>query len=120
MNVETILSIAGAFGGLELLKWLFSLKSNRKREETEIADNLEDLMAKRLKAFEDSITFLQQQLRDKETQLSELSGKYQESLDRTIELTKSLGEMKLKYQSTRCDRKSCTERKPPFRWMKKA
>lgn len=120
MNLETILSVAGALGGLEFLKWLGGLKSSRKKAETELAGSLEDIVSKRMKAFEDSLLFLQQQLREKEKTITELSEKYQSSLNQTITLTKNLGEMKLKYQSTRCDKKTCADRKPPFRWMKKS
>lgn len=117
--MEMLLSVAGAFGGLELLKWLFSLKTSRKKADAEIADNLEDVISKRMKGYEDTVNFMQTQLREKDEQIKELSEKYQESLSRTIDLTKKHGEMKLKYQQTRCDRKSCADRKPPFKWMKK-
>lgn len=119
MNMEIFLSIAGAFGGLEALKWLANVRSSRRKAASEAAGSVEEVVAKRTQCLEDSILFLQNQLRDKEKQFAELSTRHQEALERQLKLTHSLGEMKLKYRSTRCDHKECTNRKPPFQWMKK-
>ena len=119
INIETLLAIAGTFGGLEAIKWLTSLRSSRKKANAEAEQSVEEVIAKRVKSYEDSIAFLQAQLRDKEVRFSELSSKYQESMQRGIDLTRQLGEMKLKYNSSRCDRKDCENRKPPFRWQRK-
>lgn len=118
INVETVIAIGGAFGGLELLKWLVGLRSSRRREKAEVEETIETVISKRVKSYEDSIAFLQSQLKDKELQFSDLSARYQESMQKGIELTRQLGEMKLKYRSSRCDRKNCENRKPPFTWMK--
>ena len=118
MNWETFIGIAGAFGGLEALKWLVGLRSSRRKAESETAETLENIAAKRMKTYEDSILFLQNQLQEKERQFAELSTKYQESMQRGLELTRNLGEMKLRYRQSRCDRKDCDNRKPPFSWLK--
>ena len=117
MNVETFIAIAGAFGGLEALKWLFSLRASRRKEAGEAAESFESVVTKRVKTYEDSIIFLQERLQEKERQFDALSTKYQESMQRELNLTEQLGELKLKYKSSRCDRKNCLTRKPPFRWM---
>ena len=115
MNWETLISITGAFGGLEALKWLFSLRNSRRKEAGEAADLFENVITKRVKTYEDSIVFLQNQLQEKERQFAELSAKYQESMQRGLQLTQNLGHMKLRYRSSRCDRKDCENRKPPFK-----
>lgn len=120
LNMETILAIAGAFGGLEALKWLVNLRSSRRKAEGEAADCMENVAAKRLKTYEDSILFLQNQLQEKERQFADLSNRHQESMQRELELTRRLGEMRLKYTSSRCDRVECQERKPPFKWQKRS
>lgn len=118
INIETLISIAGALGGLEAIKWIIGLKNSRKKAEADTEDTIATVIAKRSQTYEESITFLQGQLRDKEQQFAELSEKYQSSMTHALELTRQLGEMKLKYRSARCDRKDCLQRKPPFRWMK--
>lgn len=120
LNLETIIGIAGAFGGLEALKWLANLRSTRRKADGEAAESVENVVAKRVKTYEDSILFLQNQLQEKEKQFAELSAKYQESMQRELKLTQALGDMKLKYRSSRCDRKECENRKPPFAWLRKA
>lgn len=119
MNIETLLGIVGAFGGLEALKWLASLKSTRRKAAGEAAESFENVITKRVKTYEDSILFLQNQLQDKERQFAELSSRYQAMVERELRLTRELGEMKLKYKSSRCDRKECENRKPPFSWLKR-
>ena len=116
--LQTILTIAGAFGGLELLKWLATLRSSRRKGAAEAADSVENVVAKRLKTYEDSITFLQKQLEDKEKQFAALSARHHEAMERELTLTRRLGEMRLRYRQSRCDRRECPERKPPLRGMK--
>lgn len=118
MNVETFITIAGAFGGLEALKWFFSLRSARRKADGEAAECFENVMTKRVKTYEDSIVFLQTQLREKERQFADLTARYQESMEKVLELTRALGEMKLRYRQSRCDRRDCADRKPPFPWLK--
>ena len=113
------MAIGATFGGLELLKWITGLRSTRRKADAEAADSVEDVVAKRVKTLEDSIIFLQNQLAEKEKQFAELSAKYQESMQRGLKLTSDLGEMKLKYRSSRCDRKECENRKPPLPWLRK-
>lgn len=119
MNADILLSIAGAFGGLELLKWLANLRNTRRKGAAEAADSVESIVAKRVKTYEESISFLQAQLQEKERQFADLSMKYQDSMQRGVELTRRVGELRLKYQSSRCDNRECDNRRPPFRWMKK-
>lgn len=119
INIETILAIAGAFGGLEAIKWVVGLKTSRRKASAEAEETIENVIAKRVKSYEDLIAFLQSQLLDKEQRFSELSRKYEDSMQRSIDLTRRLGEMKLKYSSSRCDRKECPDRRPPLPWMRK-
>ena len=118
MSVETILAIVGAFGGLEAIKWLVGLRAARRKAAGEEAESFENVVTKRVKTYEDSILFLQNQLQDKERQFADLSARHQESMQRELDLTRRLGEMKLKYRQSRCDRKDCELRKPPFTWKK--
>ena len=115
MNIETVITIIGALGGLEAIKWLVNLRANRRKAAGEAAECFENVASKRVKTYEDSIVFLQTQLQDKERQFAELSSKYQESMQRELKLTEQLGCLKLKYRFSRCDRKDCENRKPPLR-----
>ena len=118
INIETILAIAGTFGGLEAVKWLAGLKTSRRKASAEAEETIENVVSRRVKSYEDSISFLQTQLHDKEQRFSDLSKKYEDAMQRGIDLTRRLGEMKLKYRSSRCDRKDCPDRRPPFPWQK--
>ena len=119
MNVETFVAVAGALGGLEALKWIVNLRSSRRKAAGEAAECFENVVTQRIKTYEDSIVFLQNQLQEKERQFAELSEKYHDSMQRGLQLTHDLGEMKLKYRQSRCDHKECENRKPPFAWMRK-
>lgn len=101
------------------MKWLASLRTSRRKAANEAAECFENVVTKRVKTYEDSIIFLQNQLQEKERQFAELSEKYQKSMEGGLELTRKLGECKLKYRQSRCDRKDCPERQPPFSWMRK-
>lgn len=114
MEMESIIAVTGALGGLEFLKWVFSLKSSRRKDEAEAADSMENMVSKRMKTYEESILFLQNQLQEKERQFAELSEKYHESMEKGLKMACDLGTLKLKYRSTRCDRKDCESRKPPY------
>lgn len=118
MNWETFIGIAGAFGGLEALKWLAGLRSSRRKAAGEAAECFENVATKRVKTYEDSILFLQNQLQEKERQFADLSEKHQDLMQKVLKLTRDLGEMKLKYRSSRCDRKECEKRRPPFTWLR--
>lgn len=118
MNWETFIGIAGALGGLETLKWLAGFRTARRKAANEAAETFENVVTKRVKTYEDSIVFLQNQLMEKERQFAELSAKYHESMQRGLDLTRSLGEMKLRYRQSRCDLNSCPDRKPPFAWKR--
>lgn len=115
MNVDTIIAVAGAFGGLEAIKWLVNLRANRRKAAGEAAECFENVASKRVKTYEDSIVFLQTQLQEKEKQFAELSARHQESMQRELKLTEQLGCLKLKYKFTRCNRKDCEMRKPPIK-----
>lgn len=116
MNIETIITIAGAFGGLEAIKWVVNLRAHRRKAAGEAAECFENVVTKRVKTYEDSILFLQNQLQEKERQFAELSAKYQESMQRGLKLTEQLGCLKLRYRASRCDRHDCLERKPPLKY----
>lgn len=119
MDIQTFIAIVGAFGGLEALKWLVNLRSSRRKAASEAAESFENVITKRVKTYEDSILFLQNQLQEKERQFAELSAKYHESMQRGLDLTRRHGELKLKYRSSRCDLKDCEMRKPPLQWKKR-
>lgn len=120
MNWETVISILGALGGLEVFKWLAGLRTSRRKAASEAAESFENVVTKRVKTYEDSILFLQNQLQEKERQFAELSEKYHASMQQGLELTRQLGELKLRHRQSRCDRKDCRDRKPPFPWMRPA
>lgn len=115
MNWESVISIVGALGGLEAIKWLAGLRYARRKAAGEAAETFENVVTKRIKTYEDSIIFLQDQLQEKEKQFAELSDKYHHSLQQELKLTHSLGELKLKYRQSRCDRRDCEMRKPPVK-----
>lgn len=110
--VEVIVTVAGAFGGLELLKWLLTRKQSARMAESK-ADSDE------FHYLKDRIEFADKQLFDKEQRFAEqtklvrelnkqLLDKQTEIGDLLAQKSELLAERKMKL----CERRGCRDRQP--------
>lgn len=107
-------SFVAAMGGLELFKWLMTMRSARRRAAAEADSVSVDAAARSVRMYEDSILFLQSQLRDKEEAFAGISSRLHDSMRNELELTRRLGEANVKFLSSRCDLTDCAVRRPPL------
>lgn len=114
MNLEILLAVVGALGGLEAVKWWATRRSTGRSAVAEADSAQTQALAAREHLYEDTITFLQNQLRDKEERFAALNAQLHKSMASELLLTRQLGEMEVKYLSSRCDIVECLHRHPPL------
>lgn len=102
---QVIISIIGAIGGWEAVRYLINRKSNKRKEEAE-ADAVE------FNVLRDTMLFLQEQLNEKEQRFAEQTSILRDTQSEVLELTKSKGELELELQRYRCVVPKCGNRQP--------
>ena len=102
---QIIISIIGAIGGWEAVRYLINRKSNKRKEEAE-ADAVE------FNVLRDTMLFLQEQLNEKEQRFAEQTSILRDTQSEVLELTKSKGELELELQRYRCVVPKCVNRQP--------
>jgi uncharacterized coiled-coil DUF342 family protein len=136
-NIEQIATIAatvmGAFGGLELFKWLYTRKSKRKEARAEAdkakaeADKAEAEAEKvavevenlEIKKDEDEFHFLRERVRYLDEELVNKDKRIIELVERVIEKTMEYGALSAHISALEaerkmklCERRACDDRKP--------
>lgn len=109
IELADILTIVGAMGGIEGIKWGIRAWVNRKtdaRKEDAQAD------VEEFKALREYNEFLQKQLSDKEERFVEQTGRLRQIQDELFTLKESYSNVKLELALKRCERKQCGEREP--------
>lgn len=114
MNWEIMIQLIGAFGGLEALKWLLTRKSAGRLARAQAMNEESAALKAREKLYEDTILFLQTQLKEKEERFSHQTELLRKATAAELELTRKLGELQLRLQSCRCDKYRCPDREPPL------
>lgn len=118
---EITIAVAGAFGGLELLKWGVNIIFNRKNN-ARIADSEAD--ASEFGVLQTTNVFLQQQLKEKEERFAEQTNLLRKVQRELLELEKEKSVMEVEYlkriaalelelMMKRCDEHDCPFRQPP-------
>ena len=102
---QIIISIIGAIGGWDAVRYLINRKSNKRKEEAE-ADAVE------FNVLRDTMLFLQEQLNEKEQRFAEQTSILRDTQSEVLELTKSKGELELELQRYRCVVPKCGNRQP--------
>lgn len=131
--VDVLVTVVGAFGGLELFKWLFTRKSNVRLAETD-ADKSEfekyqqqiEFNLERISAKDKIIAEKDAQLVDKENKYHQLAEKYhdqtlvlRETNAKLLKKEEECGNLKAKNSELLaerkmklCERKGCAQRQP--------
>ena len=111
-NDAMIEQIAGALaggisavGGIELFKWLFTRKEQKRKADAE-ADQSE------FATLRETLLFLQDQLKLKEERFAEQTKRVRELTDENLRLTRSVAMLELERSIKLCERKNCPNREP--------
>lgn len=117
-------TIVTALGGIELIKWWYTRKSNKRlavatadtaettaeQSEWALLERREQFMQSQLVLKEERVADLTEQLRLERASRIELMDKAAEA---EIAHQKEVAELKLELAVKRCDRKRCSKRIPP-------
>lgn len=109
MELTGIVTIIGAMGGFEAIKWGIRAWVNRKNN-ARIADARAD--AEEFKALREYNEFLQKQLSEKEERFVDQTGRLRQVQDELFTLKESYSDVKLELALKRCERKKCGDREP--------
>lgn len=94
-----------AVGGIELFKWLFTRKEQKRKADAE-ADQSE------FATLRETLLFLQDQLKLKEERFAEQTKRVRELTDENLRLTRSVAMLELERSIKLCERKNCPNREP--------
>jgi hypothetical protein len=103
---EIIISIIGALGGWETIRYLLNRKSNQR---TAVAEA--DLS--QFRTLQETILFLQTQLKEKEERFAEQTNIVRKLNLDIIDLLKDKGAIEVELVMVRCDDADCPFRQPP-------
>lgn len=106
MSWGYVVTLLGALGGLEFLKWLWNRKASSR-----IA--LAEAESKEFHVLQETMEFLQRQLRDKEERFAEQTQLVRKQNTEVLELTRKLSDARLELAMKRCDEDDCPFRRPP-------
>lgn len=109
VDLNTILAIIGAMGGIEGIKWGIRAWANRKTN-ARIADAQADV--EEFKALREYNEFLQKQLSEKEKRFVEQTGRLRQVQDELFTLKESYSDVKIELALKRCEKKKCGDREP--------
>lgn len=121
MSWETLVTVLGAMGGLELIKWLYNVIANRKNN---ARINEAEADASEFHVMQEQMVFMQQQLKDKEERFAEqtehlrdvqrdlLTLEKEKSL-MEVEYLKKIADLELELARVRCNDELCPFRQPP-------
>lgn len=109
VDLNTILAIIGAMGGIEGIKWGIREWANRKTN-ARIADAQADV--EEFKALREYNEFLQKQLSEKEELFVEQTGRLRQVQDELFTLKESYSDVKIELALKRCEKKKCGDREP--------
>lgn len=109
VDLNTILAIIGAMGGVEGIKWGIRAWANRKTN-ARIADAQADV--EEFKALREYNELLQKQLSEKEERFVEQTGRLRQVQDELFTLKESYSDVKLELALKRCEKKKCGDREP--------
>ena len=118
---EIVVAVAGAFGGVELIKFLWDKFFNRKNN-ARIADSEAD--ASEFHILQEQIIFLQQQLKEKEERFAEQTNLLRKVQRELLDLEKEksmmevgyikrIAELEIELSNVRCNEHDCPFRQPP-------
>ncbi|MDE7380704.1 MAG: hypothetical protein K2N03_01075 [Muribaculaceae bacterium] len=114
MNWDIIIALTGALGGVEALKWWVNRKNLKRLSAAQAESGQIEASAAREHLYEETILFLQAQLKEKEVRFAEQTDALRKSMQQELDLTRRISKLEIRYLSSRCDDLKCPNRKPPL------
>ncbi len=114
MNWDILLTLLGALGGLETIKWLSDRKNFRRLSKAQADSGQTEAAAARERLYEETILFLQTQLKEKEMRFAEQTAALRQSMQQELALTRNYNTLEIRYLTSRCDNFNCPHRQPPL------
>lgn len=109
MEIEVILTVIGALGGFESVKWLLSRRTNRLKDEAEIKTvEIENYLKREER--------LEQRLHERDVKVDTIYRDLRNTEVKILELTKKINKLELDNEVLnvkRCDVRGCALRQPP-------
>lgn len=105
MMIEIVATVFGAMGGIELVKWLHTRKSNSRIVAAQ-AENAE------FQVLQDTMIFLQGQLKDKELRFAEQTALLRKTQEELFTETNRRHQIELELAIKRCNVRNCPTREP--------
>lgn len=119
MNIETIITLVGALGGLELVKWLYTRKSKAKVEEAEAEVARVRADADEYHLIRERLDLLNKDMIEKEKRFMEQTNHVRELnrqlIDKEVEIGNYKAEisaLKAERQMKLCQVRGCANRQP--------
>ncbi len=103
--LATIAAVIGTLGGWEAIKYIINRKTNARKAEAD-ADMVE------FSVLKETVTFLQEQLRDKEKRFAEQTDLVRKLTNENLELTKENATLRAERALKLCERRNCGQREP--------
>lgn len=100
-----VVSIIGAVGGFEFIKWVANRKNNKRENEASADDSEFSVLRKQ-------IEFLQEQLLKKEERFAAQTDALRDATRKELELTREVTMLKTERSLKLCERRMCAERMP--------
>lgn len=100
-----VVSIIGAVGGFEFIKWLANRKNNKRENEASADDSEFSVLRKQ-------IEFLQEQLLKKEERFAEQTTLVRTLTAENLELTRKVAMLETERSLKLCERRGCADRQP--------
>ena len=132
MEIETVVTLVGGFGGLELFRWWRTRRAEKRQRETEAATSElhyykevadfykqeNDTLRNRVTNIENDLADTKNRLRNTQDNLLESERNLNRVNDKLISREKKIGELELTVQyliDWRCHKADCDDREPPNR-----
>lgn len=119
MNIETIITLVGALGGMELIKWLYTRKSKAKVEEAEAEVARVRADADEYHLIRERLDLLNKDMIEKEKRFMEQTNHVRELNRQLIDKEVEIGNYKAKVSELEaerkmklCERRGCANRQP--------
>ena len=110
MEWNTVMTVVGGLGGLELLKWIWSTVANR-RNDARKADSEAD--ASEFTVLKGTTEFLQRQLDDKERRFADQTSLVRQLNRDLLGMEREKAQLEIELLRVRCDDAACPFRQPP-------
>lgn len=123
MDISTLLSVVAAIGGIEGIKFLLNIKTNKRKAEASAKTDEINARTQEFELYQKQIEYLQNRLETRDNKVDFLYAELRDKEDQVLRLIAENNALELKAQEAdmwRCNILDCDHRIPPknFKRMK--